>query len=291
MRWEVDAARMRRLAEDMQRRARDVDARARKAVTHVAEVSATPKRYYLHSDGAVEHLDDYDNETSALTAFGAPVTDAQAIEVYKAARRAGMPQMRALREAEGVLERKRGNVMWVEPDEDDEVQVFRGFEPRLPAKPMCSSFVCRCGAPEKRRCTWWKARHSAHQNTTDVDVIAQQLWQESRELLAKVDVELPSSPPPPVRPVRWYRHPLVKRFGWFGAVPALVFLVLFYALSGELLFGGPTVAFLWGAFVTYEMTARTDARGIRVTSRLKARHLVARVLAIAAFSLLIGWLT
>lgn len=283
-----------------------------------AEVSATPNRYYLHSDGAVEYLDDiehrarlkleaqaeglsvsyYDEDTKAFQAAYrnalTQLTEVSATPMRYMVARDMLDEDNetpALTAFGAPVERKRGNVMWVEPDEDDEVQVFRGFEPRPPAKPMCSSSHCYCGGGKRLDCAWFRARHSANQHTTDVEVIAQQLWAESRELLAKVDVELPSSPPPPVRPVRWYRHPLVKRFGWFGAVPALVSLVLFYALSGELLFGGPTVAFLWGAFVTYEMTARTDARGIRVTSRLKLRHLVARVLAIAAFSLLIGWLT
>jgi VIT1/CCC1 family predicted Fe2+/Mn2+ transporter len=82
--------------------------------------------------------------------------------------------------------------------------------------------------------------------------------------------------------MRWYRQPLVRRFVFFGAAPALVFLLLFFVLSGEWLIVGPLIAFLWGAFITYEMAVRT---------RLKPRHLLARMATIAAVALIIGLLT
>lgn len=158
-------------------------------------------------------------------------------------------------------------------------------------RPMCSSSRCSCGGVGKD-CTWWKARNACYNNTTDPAVIAQQLWQESRELLAKVGVELPTAPPPPVTPVRWHRRPLVRRFVFFGAAPALAFLALFYALTGgQVLLGGPVVVFLWGAFITYETALRTNARGVTVSTRLRPSQLIARMLAINAIGLLIGWLT
>lgn len=71
-------------------------------------------------------------------------------------------------------------------------------------KPMCSSSRCYCGNSNSRaQCEWWKARNIRHDDTADPAVIAQQLWQESRELLAKMNVELSTSPPRPPR--RWYR--------------------------------------------------------------------------------------
>lgn len=145
-------------------------------------------------------------------------------------------------------------------------------------KPACSTTHCYCGK-SRTQCEWFKARDFRENKTTDSAVIAQQLWVESRDLLAKVGVELPASPPAPVRVPRWHQRPIVRRVA-LGMVWALS------ALFAGFLFGmgltlAPVTAFLVGVFFQYDMIARTP---------LKWRHIANRLIAIVAFGYLLAWL-
>jgi hypothetical protein len=201
------------------------------------------------------------------------------------------------------------NVMWCEPDEDDE----QPWTPRLQelgesivaqisppqsvyarrqatartamakrgqAANLCTGNVCRCG--KGKQCAYWRAKSPERDTTTDPAVIAQVLWAESRELLAKVGVDLPAVPPAPARPMRWYRQPLVQRYVFFGVAPALIFGALLGLGIGEWPTAGALVIFLFGAFINYDLAVRT---------RLKPRHLTARMVAIVAVGVALGWLT
>jgi hypothetical protein len=275
------------------------------------ELNAFTMRYVLGNSAHLEG-DERDNDTPHVTAGGYPLTDPDAIEAYWEELRAGMPEAAALDRAghiERAARRQRHNADIVVTAYGDDPFIEQPRERRRnrdragcvckaprcycrrlgsAGKPMCGSSHCYCGN-SRTQCEWWKARNAKElATTTDPAVIAQQLWAESRALLAKVNVELPASPPAPVKPMRWYRRPNVKRYLFFGTLPALVMLAAFSALSGEVVWTGPVCAFLWGAFVTYETTVRTDARGVVVGTRLRARHIVARIVAIAALGILLA---
>jgi hypothetical protein len=176
-----------------------------------------------------------------------------------------------MRELSTVPAQRVGTVMWVEPDEDDEVPFVA--EPVTPYRRrkqdmLCSSSHCHCGGGSRLQCAWWKARHSAHQDSTDPAVIAQQLWAESRELLAKVNVELPASPPATVSPNRWHRRPIVRRLT-AGLVVGTMVAALF-AMFAEWSWPLFTGFALTAAFMMYDWVHR-----IRVPLRAMVARLVA----------------
>lgn len=249
MNWEVDGDRIQHFVGEMHR-SRDLNHRARLKVEAMAEGLS---------------IGYYDEDTPA---FQAAYRDA----VAQVAEVSAMP-MRYMP--------TNRNVMWVEPDEDDEVQVFRGFEPRPSTKPMCSSSRCHCGnGKSSTQCEWWKARNT-HElaTTTDPAVIAQQLWQESRELLAEVGVELPASPPAPAQPRRWYQWPIVDRLRW-GFLVGGPFAGMFWAIG---------LGWLWPIFVSITLTvAFITYDGVR-NIRVPLQGMVARLVAIEMVTVSSMW--